>query len=1080
MKKLFFIKGLFVAMVLLHVNVQAQINYAAKVNTQIGNKGKGAGKEEAYLEAGYTFPGATYPMGMVQFTPTFFHPNKGFVVNQMSGAGCEHMGNFPTMPLEGKLNASPYDMMGLNPGFIIQKSTAGYFGVKAGDINCGLTVTPRTGMAAYKYPSNSKIGTIIIGSGLNGTTMTNASIKITTNTTCEGYADGGSFCGSAANYTVYFVAEFDVPAVSKGTWKDKGLRNGTYTATGAFSGAWFTFNVAKNKQVRYKFGISYVSLQNAKENLKAENNGWDFEAVKNKAIDTWNNYLGKIAVAGGTEDHTIQFYTHLYHCFTHPNICNDVNGQYVGADNKIDTVAKGNYYTAFSSWDTYRTQVQLISLLAPEETSDMMNSIVTFAQKSGGSFPRWVLANTETGIMQGDPTTILVANAYAFGATNFNTSAALEVMRKGAEVPGATSQQMLTRPYLQQYLDKGYVNASMSLEYASADFAIAQFAKQSTNNNALYDTYLHRSQSWKNLYDPSTNWLRSKDENGNWKKYDEDWREASYKNYFWMVPHNLTGLINTMGGNKAAEKRLDSFFTKINASYNQEWFAAGNEPDFQVPWIYNWIGKPYKTQQLIKRIIKEQYSNSPSGLPGNDDLGAMGAWYVFANIGLFPMVPGVGGFSINSPSFQDIKIHLKNGTLHITGGDENKPYINSLQLNNQPWNSTWLPLDRIDNGGEMSFSLSDKINTAWGIDSILPSYDVAAAKTILPDWAFGPFIRPQNVNPVLAPDTNSVFNCPMRGEKLKWEANDVFNPAATVKDGKIMVLYRAEDKSGTGIGGRTSRIGLAESIDGIVMQRKKIPVLFPAKDNQKEFEWTGGCEDPRVAVTEDGTYMMLYTQWNKKVPRLAVATSKDLINWKKYGAVFRKAFNGKFFNDATKSASIVTKIFNGKQVIAKINGQYFMYWGEAHVYAATSTDLVNWTPLVNADGSLKILMSPRKGYFDSQLTECGPPAIMTDKGIVLLYNGKNLDNENGDKNYTANSYCAGQALFNVSDPTIFIQRLDKPFFIPTESFEKSGQYPAGTVFVEGLVSFNNKWFLYYGCADSRVAVAVFNPSDKNN
>lgn len=377
------------------------------------------------------------------------------------------------------------------------------------------------------------------------------------------------------------------------------------------------------------------------------------------------------------------------------------------------------------------------------------------------------------------------------------------------------------------------------------------------------------------------------------------------------------------------------------------------------------------------------------------------------------------------------------------------------------------------------FNLPNNINSVMGVYETSFLYELAPANAQLPGWALGPFIRPQNVNPILAPDTSSVFNCPMRGKQLKWEANDVFNPAATIKNGKIVVLYRAEDKSGEGIGGRTSRIGLAESMDGITMLRRKTPVLFPANDVQKVFEWTGGCEDPRVAVTENGTYVIIYTMWNKKVPRLGVATSKDLISWKKNGPAFRKAYNGRFLNDATKSASIVTKLVNGKQVIAKINGAYFMYWGELHVYGATSKDLVNWSPLVNYDGTLRILMSPRKGYFDSHLTECGPPAIITEKGIVLLYNGKNLGDGTGDKNYTANSYCAGQALFDLQDPAKFIDRLDKPFFIPTESFEKSGQYPAGTVFVEGLVYFTNKWFLYYGCADSRVAVAIFDPTQNN-
>jgi predicted GH43/DUF377 family glycosyl hydrolase len=347
----------------------------------------------------------------------------------------------------------------------------------------------------------------------------------------------------------------------------------------------------------------------------------------------------------------------------------------------------------------------------------------------------------------------------------------------------------------------------------------------------------------------------------------------------------------------------------------------------------------------------------------------------------------------------------------------------------------------------------------------------------LPSWALGPFERPANVNPLIKADTTTNFFDPMQKKQIHWEANDTFNPAAAIKNGKIYVLYRAEDRSGVGIGQRTSRIGLAESADGINMRRLPKPVLFPGDDEQKEFEWTGGCEDPRVAVTSDGTYLILYTEWNHKVPRLAAALSKDLINWKKKGPVFRQAYGGRFLNMATKSASIITKVVHNQQVITKVGGKYMMYWGEEHVYAATSTDLVNWEPLVNADGRLKILFEPRKGYFDSALTECGPPALITDKGVVLLYNGKNSQSD-GDNNYTANAYCAGQAIFSLADPTKVIARLDKPFLIPQENFEKSGQYPAGTVFVEGLVYFKQQWFLYYGCADSRVAVAVYRPQNK--
>jgi predicted GH43/DUF377 family glycosyl hydrolase len=260
------------------------------------------------------------------------------------------------------------------------------------------------------------------------------------------------------------------------------------------------------------------------------------------------------------------------------------------------------------------------------------------------------------------------------------------------------------------------------------------------------------------------------------------------------------------------------------------------------------------------------------------------------------------------------------------------------------------------------------------------------------------------------------------------------------------------------------------------MKRRTTPVLFPTNDDQKEFEWTGGCEDPRVAVTEDGTYLMFYTQWNKKVPRIGVATSRDLVNWKKHGPAFQDAYNGRFFNMASKSASVITRLVNGKQVIAKVNGKYMMYWGEHFVNPATSDDLVNWQPMLDDKGELLQLISPRKDHFDSELTECGPPAVMTKDGILLLYNGKNRATSDGDERYTANTYAAGQVLFDLATGLKPIQRLDVPFFVPTEPFEKSGQYPAGTVFLEGLVYFKNKWFLYYGCADSRVGVAIYDPS----
>ena len=361
--------------------------------------------------------------------------------------------------------------------------------------------------------------------------------------------------------------------------------------------------------------------------------------------------------------------------------------------------------------------------------------------------------------------------------------------------------------------------------------------------------------------------------------------------------------------------------------------------------------------------------------------------------------------------------------------------------------------------------------------AVLPLFGYS--QNVLPDWALGGFVRPEKANPIITPNPSNQFDCPMQDKKIGWEESDVFNPAATVKDGKIYVLYRAEDNSATGIGKRTSRIGLAESEDGIHMKRRKTPVMYPDKDNMKEYEWEGGCEDPRVTMTEDGLYVMAYTSWNRKVARLCIATSHDLVKWEKHGPAFAKAYNGRFKDIFCKSGSMVTTIKDGKQVLTKIDGKYFMYWGEHAVYAATSDDLVNWTPILDEKNELATVIKPRPQYFDSALTECGPPAILTDKGIVLLYNGKNQTNDSKrDKRFTAGAYCAGQILTDPKEPMKVLQRLDVPFFRPMASFEKSGQYVDGTVFIEGLVFFKNKWYLYYGCADSQISVAIYDPAKK--
>lgn len=690
-------------------------NYAQQVNTLIGTKGLG-------LTSGYLYPGATYPFGMVQFTPSYFSKSSGFVINQLSGGGCDHMGNFPTFPVKGRLKMSPDNILNYRINLSEEQGHAGcYETTVQEDIKAHLTVTERTGMAKYEFPAEQSMGTVIIGGGVSATPIEQAAIVITAPNKCEGYAEGGNFCGLRTPYKVYFVAEFDEDAVESGTWKREELMPNTTFAEGEYSGVYFTFDLKKKKSIQYKIGISYVSVENARENLRTENAGWDFNDIKNQAEKKWNHYLSKIEVEGTNADRITQFYTHLYRTMIHPNVCSDVNGEYMGADNRVYK-SLSKQYTSFSNWDTYRTQIQLLAMLDPEVTSDIVISHQKFAEQSGGAFPRWVLANIETGVMQGDPTPILISNAYAFGARNYDPKPILKTMRINAEVPGAKSQDIEARPGLQQYLDKGYYNASMQLEYTSADFAIGQFALRAIGDEFTAWRYFHFARSWKNLYNEETGWLQSRNPDGSWKPLSEDFRESTYKNYFWMVPYDIAGLIEIMGGKQKAEKRLDEFFQRLDANYNDAWFASGNEPSFHIPWVYNWMGRPDKTQAIVNRVLNEQYSSQIDGLPGNDDLGTMGAWYVFACIGLYPEIPGIGGFTINTPIFSSVKVHLKKGDIVIKGGSEKNIYIKSLKLNGVSYDNTWVNWDELSNGATLEYITSGSPDLKWGTKVLPPSF----------------------------------------------------------------------------------------------------------------------------------------------------------------------------------------------------------------------------------------------------------------------------------------------------------------------------------------------------------------------
>ncbi len=682
-------------------------DYTKYVDTRMGT-------EYNSKDSGKTFVGAAYPFGMLQMTPEFNAPCKGIAVNQVSGAGCGMYGNFPVRPIDGRMVESPNDMTKFPLYDTINVSTAGYLSVNYDDILAEVTTSKRSGMIRMTYGKDTKEGSVAIGSGVNSTFMFNSFVTVTSPTTCEGYAYGSDFCGNKAAYSVYFAAEFNRPATITGTWLGDQVVDNRNKIGGINCGAYFTFDVSSDKNVEYKVAISYISIDNAKENLKQDYKGRSFDQMHADTKKVWNDYLGKIEVEDQSEDLKKQFYTHWYHTLIHPNIFDDVNGEYMGADYKVHKLEPGrNAYTTYSAWDTYRTQCQIVAMLFPKEASDMMQSCVDFASQSGG-YGRWVLANVESGVMHGDPIPIIISNSYAYGARDFDTKTAFKHMKTGACVPKTYSQLTEVRPGLDVYLEKGIENASLCLEYTSADYAIGQYALQAMNDKKEAAYFINRSNNWKNLYDPSTNWLRSRDNNDmSWKDVNADWREGTKVNYFWMVPYDLTTLIDTIGGKSVASARLDSLFVKLDAGFDDQYFAAGNEPDFQVPWIYNWTDQPYKSSAIVKRILKEMYNSSPSGLPGNDDCGSMGAWFIYSCAGLYPMVPGVAGFSLSAPQLNSIKFNLPKGVLTIKR-DKDATYIQDATLNGKKCD-TWIDWSEIENGGVIEYKLSNEPNKQWGI-----------------------------------------------------------------------------------------------------------------------------------------------------------------------------------------------------------------------------------------------------------------------------------------------------------------------------------------------------------------------------
>ncbi len=684
------------------VGCNSGFRHADLVNTRIGNGGEG-------LEATFLYPGVTYPFGMVQFTPTFKEPEIGFVPFQLSGVGCYCLGQFPMLPQNGRITSSPCHMCNWKTNITEQEGRAGYYECLVdGSIRTFLSVTERTGMAIMNPQKGCEAISVLIGTGF---CISNGEFgfgegRINEDGSIECHAVAHDFCSAADTpFDIYYYAEFDREPDEVGTWIEGSLFPDETYVDVQEGGLYLTFNTVR--PLKYKFAMSFVSMENAKANLRAENRGWNFSRISRRNRAAWEKYLSMVDVEGSNPERVEQFYTHLYHGLIHPCLCNDVNGEYMGSDFKVHKVEKGHKaYHMFSNWDTYRSQIQLVAMLAPDVASDIVRSHMNFAIQCGGGLPRWSMANFETNVMQGDPGSLICTNAYAFGARDFDFEKLAAIMYRAAEDSTLMTQVFPARPNLGDVLKYGYTVPSMTLEYNIADYGIAQFALNACRDTSKYEEYIERSRAWRTLVNPSSRWIQGRNHDGSWRNWDAAWnefQEGTHTQYHWMVPHDIDKLVELTGGVEASEARLDTLFTELKGLYDSEYFAACNEPCFCVPWSYNYCGRPDKTCRTVNRILTEVYSTGLDGVPGNDDLGAMGSWYTFACSGIFPYKPGVGGFALHTPIFEKITYHLPCGDFVIEGGSEDQRWHNDISLDGIPVEKNWIDFDDIKNGATLRF-----------------------------------------------------------------------------------------------------------------------------------------------------------------------------------------------------------------------------------------------------------------------------------------------------------------------------------------------------------------------------------------
>jgi predicted alpha-1,2-mannosidase len=714
-------------------SIERRIDYAGFVDPFIGTGGHG-----------HTYPGATMPFGMVQVSPdtrlsgwdgcSAYHYSDsvvyGFSHTHLSGTGCSDYGDILLMPMIGAVRLEPGDGNDPASGYCSrfshgeEEARPGYYRVKLDDggVIVELTAMKRVAFHRYTFP-NSDSASVIIDLQHRDPVI-DSHVRIVSDTEIEGYRRSREW---AEDQRVYFVARFSKPFTSHGIAVNDKLVCSADEASGTNVKLYVGFETATDEVILVKVGISAVDVDGARNNLRDGIPDWDFEKVRSDAGKAWNDALGKVSVKGGTRAQRVTFYTALYHAMLAPNLFMDADGRYRGRDFQIHQSKDFTNYTVFSLWDTYRAEHPLFTIIEPERTVDFIKTFIA-QYEQGGLLPVWELAGNETNCMIGYHAAPVIADAYIKGIRNFDAAKALEAMEHSAATDFRGLRYFRELGYVPA--DKEGESVSKTLEYAYDDWCIAQMAK-AMGREADYETYTRRAQSYKNLFDPSTGFMRAKT-NGAWfapfdaAEVNFNYTEANAWQYSFYVPQDVSGLIGLMGGKERFVDKLDSLFSvspkttgidlpDVSGLIGQ--YAHGNEPSHHMAYLYSFAGQPWKTQRRARSIVDELYTTGPAGLCGNEDCGQMSAWYVLSALGFYPVTPGSDVYVIGTPLFREASIAVGAGrhfVIKTKRVSQKNIYIRSATLNSKPYSKSYIRHADVMAGGELAFVMGERPDTAWG------------------------------------------------------------------------------------------------------------------------------------------------------------------------------------------------------------------------------------------------------------------------------------------------------------------------------------------------------------------------------